>query len=152
MLNSKERGNVFLGLLLLAGVLLFIIWYINADFAFFKDQPEDDPDFEAKMIAAGKFWQIEITNKGFVPENVKLKQYDTLVFTNKDLVVHEIVDIDENCPTVNSNRALVPNEIFSVRFAEEGVCEYAEAKNDDWSGVITIEKLTKAEKEKRLKE
>lgn len=148
---TTERGNVFLGLLLLAAVLLFVIWYINSDFAWFKDQPEDDPSFESEMIATGKQWLIEITNKGFVPENVSLKQYDTLTFVNKDVAAREVVDVDESCPEANSNRPLLPNEPFSVTFVESGTCTYQEAKNNEWGGVITIEELTKEEKEARVK-
>ena len=149
MIKNNEKGNVFLGLLLVIGILLFAIWYIRSPhftgFQFGTPRIEFTQEEESQLIEEGTVHTVEITNKGFVPENLTIKRYDTVTFLNRDNIQHQPTLASQTdevvCQGFGAPRSILQNESYSFIFTKAGQCGFNDSQSAFPSGLITIEEL-----------
>jgi plastocyanin len=145
----NQKGNVFLGLLLVIGILLFAIWYIRSPhftgFQFGTPRIEFTQEEESQLIEEGTVHTVEISSKGFVPENLSIKRYDTVTFLNRDNVQHQPVLVSASdeivCQGFGSPREILQNESYSFIFTKAGQCEFGDSQSSFPSGLISINEL-----------
>lgn len=147
-MSNNSRGNIFLGLLVIIGILLFAIWYIRSPYfkGFnFGGDTEISQEEEAELIENGTVHTIEITQKGFVPELLSIERYDTVTFLNRDSIQHQPVltgqSNEESCVGFGSPRAILQNESYSYIFTKEGECGFGDSNSLFPEGKITISAL-----------
>ncbi|MDP3881190.1 MAG: hypothetical protein Q8Q32_03370 [bacterium] len=145
----NQKGNVFLGLLLIIGILLFAIWYIRSPhftgFNFGTPSIEFSQEEESQLIEEGTVHSIEISNKGFVPEQLSISRYDTVTFINRDNIQHQPVLVSQSdefaCQGFGAPREILQNESYSFIFTKAGTCGFGDAESNFPTGLITIEEL-----------
>lgn len=141
---EKQRGSLaFIGLILLAVILVFIAWWMRSP-NFPLKQGSSDQATDAERIQAGVKYRIEITDKGFVPGVLTIEPYDSVAFVNRDTVPHFPVPGDLSgkggCEEFGQGRELRPNEGYAVVFFTEGTCAFSDSLNQDFSaGTIFIQ-------------
>jgi plastocyanin len=85
-------------------------------------------------IASAKTVAVDISRAGFVPADVSLQIGDTVTFTNKDTVNHQVVC--QTCPFTSP--VLKPNETFSYTFTKAGKFTYSDPLNKNKKGTATV--------------
>jgi plastocyanin len=143
--RSAQRGSfAFLGLLILAGVFIFLAYWVRSPDFPLRRQLEDAKT-EEERIASGVRYRIEITDKGFVPGVVRIEPYDTVTFINRDTRAHWPVagDLEGRgvCAEFGQGRELIQNEGYAIVFREENECRFFDKLEEKFSaGTIYIEK------------
>lgn len=149
MIKTNQKGNVFLGLLLVIGILLFAIWYIRSPhftgFQFGTPRIEFTQEEESQLIEEATVHIIEITNKGFVPEHLTINRYDTVTFLNRDIIQYQPTLASQStegaCQGFGAPRPILQNESYSFIFTKAGQCAFKDTQASFPSGLITIKEL-----------
>jgi plastocyanin len=93
----------------------------------------------------------EITSSGFKPNNITIKQNDTVVFINKDInehwpasavhPTHSVYPEKGGCigSTFDACKGLKQNENFTFTFTHKGQWKYHDHLNPGLTGVINVE-------------
>ncbi|MDO8601645.1 MAG: hypothetical protein Q7R62_00725 [bacterium] len=145
-IHKRQRGSfAFLGLIILAGIFIFLAYWVRSPNFPMRQQNVDKAKTEQQRIADGVRYRIEITDKGFVPGVVKMAPYDTVTFINRDVRPHFPVagDLDGErvCAEFGQGRELAPNEAYGVVFLEENECAFSDKLNEEFTaGIISIVK------------
>jgi plastocyanin len=131
-------AGAFLGLLVIAGLLIFGAWYLNSGLAPIGSSTKTTSKnkSEATLIAEGKKYTIQMTAQGFAPKDLVIKRYDTLTFTNVDTKQHW--PISETCPTLDSHRALNQREAYGIVFDKAQSCTFYDKTFPAFKGTIKI--------------
>ena len=143
--RSAQKGSfAFLGLLILAGVFIFLAYWVRSPEFPLRKQAQSGKT-EEQLIANGVRYRIEITDKGFVPGVVHAEPYDTITFVNRDVRPHWPVagDLDGKrvCEEFGQGRELIQNEAYAVIFREENQCAFSDKLSETFTaGTIYIEK------------
>lgn len=136
---KEERGNVFLFLLFLVGVLIFLSWFLFV----YPESPLFSLNLnEEERIRQGKTHTIEMTDKGFAPKDLKIKQFDTITFINKDGAPHwpasDVHPEHKICPGFDSLRGLTFGESYSLVFDKKISCPFHDHLNPALKGKIEV--------------
>lgn len=140
-----QRGSfAFLGLLILAGVFIFLAYWVRSPDFPLRKQAQDGKT-EEQLTAEGVRYRIEITDKGFVPGVLHVEPYDTVTFVNRDIRPHWPVagDLDGKraCEEFGQGRELIQNEGYAIVFREENECAFSDKLSETFTaGTIYIEK------------
>lgn len=142
--HTQQGSFAFLGLLILAGVFIFLAYWVRSPEFPLRQQAQDGKT-EDRLIAEGVKYRIEITDKGFVPGVLKVAPYDTVAFVNRDSKPHWPVPGDLSgermCEEFGQGRQLMPGEGYAIVFREENECAFSDKENDVFTaGTIFIEK------------
>lgn len=89
----------------------------------------------AAAPASTKTTAVDISSVGFVPSSVTLQVGDSLTFTNKDTVNHQVVC--QTCPFTSP--VLKPGETFSFTFTKAGKFTYVDPLNKNKKGTATVQ-------------
>ncbi len=144
ILRAQKGSLAFVGLLILAGVFIFLAYWVRSpDFPLRQQSPDEKT--EERLIAEGVKYRIEITEKGFIPGVVTVRPYDTITFINRDFRPHWPVagdaDGERVCEEFGQGRELIQNEAYAVIFRKENECAFSDKLNEAFSaGTIFIEK------------
>ena len=132
--NQHQKGNAFLGIILIFGLLLVGIWYFNSPLSIYKNGSS------TAQASTPKTHIVDIYRDGFTPQRIFIVAGDTVTFVNRDSVPHGVRG--ENpmaCPGFDSLRPLLANETFAGTFETVGTCAYADPLDDDLLGRIVVE-------------
>jgi hypothetical protein len=134
--GSSEGGGAgpFLGMLAIAGILLFGFWYLSSGFSPYMEKNNPiKPTDEAAKIKAGKKYTVEIMNQGFIPTVLTAHPYDTISFANND--APRIHQIDSDCPELDAK----PYP-YSIIFTTTKTCNIHDHAVPAFKAVIKIVK------------
>ncbi len=92
--------------------------------------PNDNPPINPET--GGKFYKIEIKNFAFSPSALTIKKGDTVSWTNKDSVPHQIKS------AVFNSAVLSTGESFQFDFSTVGEYNYSCAIHPSMLGKITV--------------
>lgn len=139
-------GGAFLGLLAVAGILIFGVWYFNSGFSIFNKVGTVTPKNEKEEAAAlqnGQQITIEMTNLGFIPTVVRARPYDTITFVNHDSAAHWPASnphpTHTDCPELDPLRPLLATERYAIAFQATKTCGFHDHLQPKFKGTLIIE-------------
>jgi plastocyanin len=90
-------------------------------------------------------YTVEISSKGFIPEQLSIQRYDTVTFLNRDSIQHQPVlstqSGEDSCIGFGSPRAILQNESYSFIFTKEGICGFKDSSSSFPEGAVTVNPL-----------
>jgi plastocyanin len=118
---SRRRGP---GKWLVAAVILVVIGV--ASILVIRDQNKQST--QAESVAS-----VQITESGFVPETIKIKQGQSVTWTNTDSKLHQVAadpyPTHSKLPSFLSEESLSQNESYSFNFDKAGTYTYHDPLN-----------------------
>jgi plastocyanin len=85
------------------------------------------------VVEAAPSATVEITRDGFVPQTIKVKKGQTIVWVNADTAPHQVASdpypTNEALPILNSEEPLAEGESFAAVLEEAGIFTYHDELN-----------------------
>ncbi len=78
--------------------------------------------------------EINITNRGFSPEEITIKTGSYVTFTNKDSVTHAVIESNKAF-----NKEIKPGDSFKITFDKSGTFEYISSSYPNMKGKVVVQ-------------
>jgi len=127
--------------ILLCAVILVLTLIISSFviFKYFYNYSKTKNETVKDLIYQIKEYKVDITNIGFLPNSLEIFEGNSVIWINKDKVIHRVVSTSEE--KFDSKR-LYNNENYTYSFNKEGVYEYKCMYHPYETGKIIVKKIT----------